>query len=71
MVRNHPKAAAGEAKLMPIAGAMVFGEYVGKLNVIRVGCRKCSRAGQYTLASLIQRYGPDHKLTDWRLECVR
>jgi hypothetical protein len=31
-------------------------------------CHKCSRAGQYRKASLIERYGPDKDITNQRLK---
>jgi hypothetical protein len=31
-------------------GAILFGNLIGKLDVLRVQCPKCGRAGQYRLA---------------------
>ena len=46
-------------------GAVVFGDLVGKLDVLRVACPKCDREGQYPLHRLIERRGRDGKVLDW------
>ena len=33
---------------MPRDGALTFGDLDGKLDLLRVACRKCDRRGQYT-----------------------
>jgi hypothetical protein len=38
---------------MPRDGAIIFGDLIGKLDVLRIECPKCGRAGQYRLADLI------------------
>ena len=53
---------------MPRSGAITFGDLDGTLDVLRVACRKCDRSGQYRVAKLIERYGPDTKLVDWKDE---
>ena len=53
---------------MPRGGALTFGDLESKLDVLRVACRKCDRRGQYPVAKLIERYGPDTKLPDWKAE---
>ena len=53
---------------MPRDGAITFGDLDGKLEVLQVACRKCGRSGQYRVAKLIERYGPDGKLVDWKEE---
>ncbi len=40
---------------MPRGGAITFGDLDGKLDVLRVACRKCDRSGQYRVAKLIER----------------
>jgi hypothetical protein len=47
---------------MPRDGAIVFGDLIGKLDVLRVECAKCGGSGRYRLADLITRYGRDEKL---------
>jgi hypothetical protein len=47
---------------MSRGGAITFGDLDGKLDVLRVACRKCDRSGQYRVAKLIERYGPDPDL---------
>jgi hypothetical protein len=49
---------------MPRNGALTFGDLDGKLAVLRVACHKCDRSGQYPVANLIERRGPDAKLPD-------
>lgn len=39
---------------MPRDGAIIFSDLIGKLDVLRVACAKCSRAGRYRLDSLIE-----------------
>ena len=51
---------------MPRHGAVVFGDLDGKLEVLQVACSKCERRGQYPVARLIERYGRDGKLVDWK-----
>jgi hypothetical protein len=51
---------------MPRHGAVVFGDLDGKLEVLQVACSKCERRGQYPVARLIERYGCDGKLVDWK-----
>ncbi|WP_043345619.1 hypothetical protein [Belnapia moabensis] len=36
-------------------------------GVVRLGCRRCGRAGQYRLATLIERFGPAAGLPAVRL----
>jgi hypothetical protein len=50
---------------MPRDGAIIFGDLIGKLPVLRVSCSKCGRAGQYQLQRLIRVYGRDTKMVDW------
>ena len=47
---------------MPCDGAIIFGDLIGKLDVLRIECPKCGRSGRYRLADLISRYGHDSKL---------
>ena len=37
---------------MPRDGAIVFGDLIGKLDLLRVACPKCDREGQYPLRRL-------------------
>jgi hypothetical protein len=53
---------------MPRDGAIIFRDLVGKLDVLRVECDKCSRRGRYRLDRLIEQYGIDAKLFDWEPE---
>jgi hypothetical protein len=48
------------------SGAITFGDLAGRLETLRVVCSKCSRAGQYSVAKLIERHGPDMGLPDFR-----
>jgi hypothetical protein len=56
-------------------GALIFGDLIGKLDVLRVECPKCGRAGQYRLADLLMRYGRNEKLfafmDDVTADCAR
>ena len=45
---------------------VVFGDLDGKLEVLQVACRNCDRRGQYPVAKLIERYGREAKLVDWK-----
>jgi len=47
---------------VPRDGAIIFSDLIGKLDVLRVECPKCGRAGRYHLAALIRRYGQNEKL---------
>jgi len=50
---------------MPRDGAIVFGDLIGKLDMLRVSCEKCGRDGRYGVAKLIDKRGRDGKLVDW------
>jgi hypothetical protein len=50
---------------MPRDGAIIFGDLIGKLDVLRVTCNKCERAGRYRLDRLIKECGREVKITDW------
>jgi hypothetical protein len=52
-------------QLMPRDGAIVFGDLIGKLDVLHVGCAKCERAGRYQVQRLIEERGRDGKIIDW------
>jgi hypothetical protein len=47
---------------MPRDGAIIFGDLIGKLDVLRVACAKCGRDGCYGLARLINQRGRDAQL---------
>ena len=47
-----------------------LGYLVGKLDVLRVECARCNRAGQYNVAKLVAERGLDAELTDWLSECT-
>jgi hypothetical protein len=38
-------------------GAVIFGDLIGKLDVLYVHCPKCSRAGRYWVQHLIEERG--------------
>jgi hypothetical protein len=38
---------------VPRDGAIVFGDLIGKLDMLRVSCDECGRDGSYGLAKLI------------------
>jgi len=40
----------------------IFGDLIGKLDMVRVEWPKCGRSGVYRLADLIMRYGRDAKI---------
>jgi hypothetical protein len=40
-----------------------FGCLIGKLDVLRIECAQCNRAGRYGVAKLVAECGPDAKLT--------
>jgi hypothetical protein len=43
---------------MPRDGAIIFGDLIGKLDVLRIECAKCGRSGRYHVVELIERYRP-------------
>ena len=47
---------------MPREGAIIFSDLIGKLDMLRIECPKCGRAGRYRLADLITRYGQGEKV---------
>jgi hypothetical protein len=48
------------------AGAIPLGDLSGRLEVLRVACSKCDRKGQYHVARLIDLYGADMGLPDFK-----
>lgn len=53
---------------MPHANATTFADLAGKLDVLRVACAKCGRAGQYRLDRLIEQHGADGTVIDFLAE---
>jgi hypothetical protein len=47
---------------VPREDAIMFGDLIGKLDMLRVECPKCGRSGRYRLADLMMRYGRSEKL---------
>ncbi len=43
-------------------GSIIFGDLIGKLDLLRVECPKCGRRGQYKLPLLVAQYGRNEKL---------
>jgi hypothetical protein len=50
---------------MPREGSLTSADLIGKLDVLRVECKKCGRSGRYRVDRLVQQVGRDAKLTDW------
>ncbi len=50
---------------MPRDGAIVLGDLIGKLRILRLDCPKCGHWGQYLVDRLVTQYGPDTKLLEW------
>ena len=46
-------------------GSLTPADLIGKLDILRVECPKCGRAGQYRVDRLVREIGRDGKLTDW------
>jgi hypothetical protein len=42
---------------MPRDGAIIFDDLIGKLDLLRIECAKCDRAGRYKLPLLVAQYG--------------
>jgi hypothetical protein len=42
---------------MPRDGAIIFSDLIGKLDVLRVACAKCTRSGRYQVQRLIEERG--------------
>jgi len=41
---------------MPHDDVIIFGDLIGKLDMLRIECAKCSRSDKYRLAALIAQY---------------
>jgi hypothetical protein len=54
----------GDAARCPRDGAFIFGDLIGKLDVLAVACQKCGRAGRYPLQRLIDNRGRNAKVID-------
>jgi hypothetical protein len=55
--------------------AIIFGDLIGKLDMLRVERPKCGRSGRYRLADLLMRYGRNEKIfaftNDVTTDCAR
>ncbi len=56
---------------MPRDGAIIFGDLIGKLDVLPIECPKCGRSGRHRLAQLIARHGRNEKVFTWLHENQR
>jgi hypothetical protein len=52
-------------------GSYSLGEVAAELNMIRIRCDKCHRAGQYRVDKLLEHYGPDIAMPDLRHELAQ
>ena len=50
---------------MPREEAIIFGDLVGKLRILRLDCPKCGHWGQYLVDRLVIRYRHDRKVPEW------
>ena len=51
-------------------GFIEFGELVGKLELLRVGCDACGRFGSYSVKRLIAAYGPQYSVVAFREQLI-
>jgi hypothetical protein len=65
------RTAHGYLVVTMLNGSYSLGEAAAKLNMIRVKCPKCGRAGQYRIDRLIEEYGPDIAMPDLRHELAQ
>jgi hypothetical protein len=52
-------------------GSYSLGEAAATLDMLRIECTKCGRAGRYRIDRLIERFGPDIALPDLRHELAQ
>jgi hypothetical protein len=45
-------------------GAAILGDLIGKVELLRVACKKCDRAGQYRVLRLVAEHGEMVSLPD-------
>lgn len=45
-------------------GSVALGDVAARAEHIEVACTRCDRRGQYQLARLVTRLGPDYAMTD-------
>jgi hypothetical protein len=48
------------------SGAVTLGDLAGKLELLRVECKTCGRAGQYRVLRLIKELGAEFALPEFR-----
>jgi hypothetical protein len=53
---------------MPRAGQLILSDIANKLEVLRVECPRCARAGRYAVARLMRERGPDAGLHEFMIE---
>jgi hypothetical protein len=56
------------SETMPRNDAIIFGDLLGKLDMLHVACDKCARKGRYAVARLIEQHGSDAKVVDFLAE---
>jgi hypothetical protein len=56
---------------MPRDGSLTPADLVGRLDVLRVACEKCGRAGRYRVTTLAEQIGWDGKLTNWLYDLTK
>jgi hypothetical protein len=49
---------------MPRHGSVTLGDIAGRLEMLRIECAKCGRAGQYRVMRLMKECGPDTLLPE-------
>jgi len=54
---------------MPLDGAIIFNDLIGKLDDLRVSCDKCGRSSRYQVQRLFRASGRDGKVIDWLNHC--
>ena len=52
-------------------GSYSLGEAAAKLQMVRLTCAKCGRAGRFRIARLLEQYGPDIATPDLRHELAQ
>jgi len=53
-------------RIMPQDPALTLGDLVGKVRMLRVECGNCGRIGTYSLRCLVQHYGREQTILDWK-----
>jgi hypothetical protein len=66
-LHRQPIWVAGKLYINPMGRTyLVFGDIEGKVDMLRVECKRCGRQGRYSVRKLIEKYGRKGHIMKWK-----